>query len=90
MTTETLERTEQKSNTEQKIEAGARLLCIDDAGLRRTYWPGPPVRGKIYCVREIYNEDSAPGVLLVGIRGPTNHAGLECGFLLSRFKWVHE
>lgn len=69
---------------------GAKLLCIDDANLRRRYVPGPPVKGRIYCAREFYLDHGVQGVLLVGIRGPLDANGLECGFLLTRFRWVHE
>lgn len=71
------------------VAPGAKLLCINDSNIHRSYTPGPPVRGHIYCVREVYDENSQPGVLLVGITGPI-HNGLECGFFLSRFRWVHD
>lgn len=90
MITLTKTKAAQRSKAAPKCASSAKLLCVDDSRIRRRYWPGPPVQGRIYCVREIYDEDTAPGVLLVGIRGPLNHAGLECGFLLSRFKWVHD
>jgi len=73
-----------------KPQPGAKLLCVDDRGLKRTYCPGPPVRGHIYCLRELYTDHGEPGVLLAGIVGPRNGQGLECGFFLRRFRWVHE
>jgi hypothetical protein len=73
-----------------EVTFGSKLLCVDDQNLRRHYTPGIPVHGHLYCVRELYRENGIPGVLLVGITGPTNRAGLECGFLLSRFRWVHD
>ncbi len=81
---------EPRRRVKQEVTHGAKLLCIDDRNIRRHYSPGPPVRGRIYCVRELYEEDGVSGVLLVGIMGPKNPAGLECGFLLSRFRWVHD
>jgi hypothetical protein len=75
--------------TKQLVTPGAKLLCVDDSGLQRHYDPGPVVRGKLYCMRELYEEAGTPGVLLVGIVGPFRN-GLECGFLLSRFRWVHD
>lgn len=83
-------RTATVPRTIQVVQEGAKLLCVDDRNLRRPYTPGPPVRGRIYCVRELYEEDGIQGVLLVGIAGPRNNAGLECGFLLARFRWVHD
>ncbi|HRK16581.1 MAG TPA: hypothetical protein PK490_20040 [Prosthecobacter sp.] len=74
---------------QKPLTAGAKLLCIDDTNLHRQYIPGPVVAGRIYCVRELYEEHGIPGVLLIGITGPFR-AGLECGFLLSRFRWVHD
>ena len=82
--------TARHDRVQQVVAPGAKLLCINASGLRRTYTPGSPVEGRIYCVRELYEEDGVQGVLLVGIVGPRNHAGLECGFLLARFRWVHE
>lgn len=79
-----------RQRVKQEVTHGAKLLCEDDRNIKRHYTPGPPVRGRIYCVRELYSEDGVPGVLLVGIVGPTNAAGLECGFVLSRFRWVHD
>jgi hypothetical protein len=64
-------------------------LCIDASNLRRHYRPGPVVRGHVYCVREMYTDGGRPGVLLVGIKGPIGPDGLEQGFYLSRFRWVH-
>ncbi len=81
-----------KNQTRARLSPGpgAKLLCVDDVGLKRRYTPGSPVRGRVYCVREVYDLDTAPGVLLAGIRGPINPLGLECGFLLARFIWLHE
>jgi hypothetical protein len=79
-----------RQRIKQEVTHGAKLLCVDDRKIRRHYTPGPPVSGRVYCVRELYEEDAVPGVLLVGINGPKNAAGLECGFLLSRFRWVHD
>ena len=67
-----------------------KVLCIDAKGLRRTYVPGPPVEGHLYCVREVYADSGHTGILLVGIRGPALASNLECGFLASRFRWVHD
>ena len=75
--------------TRQQVTPGSKLLCVNDANLKRSYTPGPVVQGQIYCVRERYEDDGVPGVLLVGIQGPFL-AGLELGFLLSRFRWVHD
>lgn len=75
---------------QMSLGPGAKLLCIDDRNLRRRYRPGPPVCGRIYCLRELYVNDGVPGVLLCGIRGPNDYDGLECGFRLTRFKWVHD
>ena len=69
---------------------GDKVICIDAKGLRRTYVPGPPVEGHLYCVREVYADGGQPGILLVGIRGPALASNLECGFLARRFRWVHE
>lgn len=68
------------------LAPGARLLCIDDSRLRRRYRPGPPARGKVYCVRKTYSDGGRTGVLLVGISGPRGNDGLEQGFYLSRFR----
>jgi len=81
---------EPRRRVKQEVTHGAKLLCIDDRKIRRHYTPGPPVRGRVYCVRELYEENGVSGVLLVGIMGPKNATGLECGFLLSRFRWVHD
>lgn len=70
--------------------AGDKVLCIDAKGLRRTYVPGPPVEGHLYCVREVYADNGQTGILLVGIRGPALASNLECGFLASRFRWIHD
>ena len=70
--------------------AGDKVLCIDAKGLRRTYVPGPPVEGHLYCVREVYADGGRTGILLVGIRGPALASNLECGFLARRFRWVHD
>ena len=67
-----------------------KVLCIDATGLRRTYVPGPPVEGHLYCVREVYADSGQAGILLVGIRGPALVSNLECGFLASRFRWIHD
>ena len=80
---------EPRIRTQKQITPGAKLLCVDDANLVRQYTPGPVVRGQIYCVRELFEEDGIRGVLLWGIVGPFR-GGLECGFLLSRFRWVHD
>ena len=72
------------------VRPGAKLLCINDRGLRRRYSPGPVVRGHVYCVREVYEDLGQTGVLVIGIAGPRNSAGLECGFFLSRFRMVHD
>lgn len=69
---------------------GDKVLCIDAKGLRRTYVPGPPVEGHLYCVREVYADSGQTGILLVGIRGPALPSNLECGFLARRFRWVHD
>lgn len=71
-------------------KSGAKMLCVDAKGLRRTYVPGPPVEGHLYCVREVYVDNGQMGILLVGIRGPTMSSKLECGFLARRFRWVHD
>ena len=81
--------TETRIRTKQQVTHGAKLLCVDDSNLQRHYLPGPVVRGQLYCVRELYEEGGIPGVLVVGIVGPFS-GGLECGFLLSRFRWVHD
>ena len=47
------------------------------------------MRGRIYRVREVFYDDGLPGALLVGIRGPLNAAGPECGFKLTRSRWLH-
>lgn len=70
--------------------AGDKVLCIDARGLRRTYVPGPPVEGHLYCVREVYVDNGQTGILLVGIRGPAFGPGLECGFLACRFRWIRD
>ncbi len=90
-TAETFEKPNVSSEERLSIQfsPGAKLLCINDSGIRRKYTPGPPVNGQIYCVRELYEAGGIPGVLLVGIVGPDEYHGLECGFLLSRFRWVH-
>jgi hypothetical protein len=72
-----------------KVTRGAKLLCINDRDLRRPYRPRPPVRGHVYCVREVYTDGGRPGVLLLGIVGPIGPDGLEQGFYLSRFRWLH-
>lgn len=69
---------------------GDKVICIDAKGLRRTYVPGPPVEGHLYCVREVYADGGQTGILLVGIRGPAFASNLECGFLARRFRWVHD
>ena len=81
--------TEPRVRTKQEVTHGAKLLCVDDNNLKRDYTPGPVVRGHTYCVRELYTEAGIQGVLIVGIVGPSRN-GLECGFLLSRFRWVHD
>lgn len=68
---------------------GAKLLCVNNRGFQRRYIPGPPVRGRVYCVRDVYQNGGRTGVLLVGIIGPIQSNGLEQGFFLSRFRWVH-
>ena len=70
--------------------SGDKVLCIDAKELRRTYVPGPPVEGHLYCVREVYADGGQTGILLVGIRGPALASNLECGFLASRFRWIHD
>ena len=70
--------------------AGDKVLCIDAKGLRRTYVPGPPVEGHLYCPLEVYADGGQTGILLVGIRGPALASNLECGFLASRFRWIHD
>ncbi len=69
---------------------GDKVICIDAEGLRRTYVPGPPVKGHLYCVREVYADGGQTGILLVGIRGPALASNLECGFLAWRFRWIHD
>ncbi len=81
---------EPRERTKQEVTHGAKLICINDKNLLRNYIPGPVVEGQIYCVRELYTQGGVPGVLLVGITGPFDFNGLECGFLLSRFRWVHD
>lgn len=81
---------EPHERTQQEVAHGAKLICINDKNLRRNYQPGPVVEGQTYCVRELYTQGDVPGVLLVGIVGPFDFGGLECGFLLSRFRWVHD
>ena len=81
--------TEPRVRTQRHGAPGAKLLCVDDTHLTRKYTPWPVVRGQIYCVREHYTEGGEQGVLVVGITGPFRN-GLECGFLLSRFRWVHD
>ena len=70
--------------------SGDKVICIVAKGLRRTYVPGPPVEGHLYCVREVYADSGQTGILLVGIRGPALASNLECGFLASRFRWIHD
>ena len=70
--------------------SGDKVVCIDAKGLRRPYVPGPPVEGHLYCVREVYVDNGQTGILLVGIRGPLLSSKLKCGFLASRFRWVHD
>lgn len=70
--------------------SGAKVLCIDAKGLRRSYVPGPAVEGHLYGVREAYADGGQTGILLVGIRGPTLAWNLECGFLARRFRLIHE
>jgi hypothetical protein len=82
--------TEPRERTQQEVTHGAKLICINDKNLHRNYHPGPVVEGQVYCVRELYTQGGVPGVLLVGIVGPFDFGGLECGFLLSRFRWVHD
>ena len=72
------------------LSPGDKVVCIDAKGLRRTYVSGPPVEGHLYCVREVYVDNGQVGILLVGIRGPALVSNLECGFLASRFRWVHD
>ena len=72
------------------LSPGDKVICIDAAGLRRIYVPGPPVEGHLYCVREVYVDNGQVGILLVGIYGPAMSSKLECGFLASRFRWVHD
>ncbi len=79
-----------RNRTRQMVAPGAKLLCVDDANLHRPYSPGPVIRGRIYCVREHYEEGGIPGVLLVGIHGPFIRGGLECGFRLMRFVFLHD
>lgn len=81
---------EPRQRIKQEVTHGSKLLCVNDRNIQRHYTPEPPIRGHVYCARELYSENGVPGVLLVGIVGPTNAAGLECGFLLSRFRWVHD
>jgi hypothetical protein len=76
--------------SEPHYHHGAKLVCIDDQNIHRHYIPGPPAKGRIYSVREHYQEAGIHGVLLFGIQGPKNECGLECGFLLSQFKWIHD
>lgn len=79
------------------IQTGAKVICVNARGLRRRYRPGPPEEGQIYCVREVYQDNACScfhcrgqGILLVGVQGPAWHNGLEAGFLVHRFRWVHE
>ncbi len=81
---------ESRERTRHEVTHGAKLICINDKNLHRNYSPGPVVEGQIYCVRELYTQGGVPGVLLVGIVGPFDFGGLECGFLLSRFRWIHD
>ena len=74
----------------KELSPGDKVICIDAKGLRRTYVPGPPVEGHLYCVRETYIDQGQVGLLLVGIRGPAFGGNLECGFLARRFRWVHD
>lgn len=84
----TRKRRRDSASAKESPTHGAKLLCIDDSNIRRNYSPGPPVRGRLYCAREIYTDGGRPGVLLVGIHGPLGHDGLEQGFFLSRFHVV--
>ena len=72
------------------LSPGDKVICIDAEGLRRTYVPGPLVEGHLYCVREVYADGGQTGILLVGFRCPALALNLECGFLASRFRWVHD
>ena len=72
------------------LSPGDKVICIDAKGLRRIYVPGLPVEGHLYCVREVYADSGQTGILLVGIRGPAFGTSLECGFLASWFRWVHD
>ena len=78
------------SAPDRAISPGDKVLCMDAKGLRRTYVPGPPVEGHLYCVREVYVDNGQTGLLLVGIHGPAMSSKLECGFLARRFRWVHD
>ena len=78
------------SATARAVSPGDKVLCMDAKWLRRTYVPGPPVEGHLYCVREVYVDNGQPGLLLVGIHGPAMSSKLECGFLARRFRWVHD
>ena len=70
--------------------SGDKVLCIDAKGLRRTYVPGSPVEGHLYYVRGVYADSGQTGILLVGIRSPAFGSSQECGFLASRFRWIHD
>ena len=83
-------RIEPNERIQRELIHGAKLLCIDDKNLHRNYHPGPVVEGQIYCVREHYTQGGVTGVLLFGIVGPFDFGGLECDFLLSRFRWIHD
>lgn len=74
----------------RELSPGDKVICIDAKGLRRTYVPGPPVEGHLYCVREVYVDNGQTGILLVGIHGPAMSSKLECGFLARRFRWIHD
>ncbi len=81
---------ERAPKAEEQMTRGAKLICIDDRNLQRHYTPGAPIRGHIYCLRQLYTDGGRRGVLLVGITGPLQPNGLEQGFYLSRFRWMHD
>lgn len=76
------------------FEPGDLLVCIDDSGLNRPYYPAPPVQNGIYAVREafVHIDGGVPvaGLLLTGISCPKTVDGdLECGFKATRFRLLH-
>ena len=91
-----------KPNNMFKI--GQKVVCIDDtfSDEIKSIYTQLPVKSKVYVVRNIRNGVDADtllmdmrrkaelSLLVIGLMNPTNNAGVEAGFLCSRFRSLEE